>query len=205
MAMTQSSVAVGVFRDAAQARQAIDELRRAGYSEDEIGFLTRADTTEPENATEARVATDAVEGGVIGVTVGAVAALLIPGFGPAIAGGVLLATLGGAALGAAAGGLIGALTSMGVEKEEAQFYRRELEAGRTIVTVKAANGYDDAMAILRRNGAYDAKVQEAEINATPPLRPYGGTIPPEPTVPTTGSNVDEGLLSRLETRDDQTA
>jgi hypothetical protein len=181
MAMTQSTIAVGVFSEYAQARQAIDELRRAGYSEDEIGFLTRASTTdeEPGNATAARAETGAVEGGVIGVTIGAIASLLIPGFGPAIAGGILLGTLGGAAIGAAAGSIIATLTGLGVTEREAQFYQRELEAGRTIVTVKAASGYDEALDILRRNGAYNATTQESVINATPPLRPYGGDTPPD--------------------------
>ena len=181
MAMTQSTIAVGVFSEYAQARQAIDELRRAGFSEDEIGFLTRASTTdeaEPDSATAARAATGAVEGGVVGGTIGAIASLLIPGIGPAIAGGILLATLGGAAVGAAAGSIIASLTGMGVPEEEAHFYQRELEAGRTIVTVKAASGYDEAVDILRRNGAYNATTQESVINATPPLRPYGGDTPP---------------------------
>ena len=178
MAMTQSSVAVGVFSDLAQARQAIDELRRAGFNDDEIGFLTRAGTIEPENEQGARIAADAAGGGLVGGTIGAVAALLIPGFGPAIAGGILIATLSGAAIGAAAGSIIGSLTGMGVPEEEAHFYQKELEAGRPIVTVKSASGQDEAVAILRRNGAYDATTQSGVINATPPLRPYGG-VPPE--------------------------
>src|SRR5437016_3796782 len=150
MAMTQSSVAVGVFSDLAQARQAIDELRRAGFNDDEIGFLTRAGTIEPENEQGARIAADAAGGGLVGGTIGAVAALLIPGFGPAIAGGILIATLSGAAIGAAAGSIIGSVTGMGVPEEEARIDQTELVAGRTIVTVKAATDRDEAVAILRR-------------------------------------------------------
>ena len=179
MAMTQHTVAVGVFPEQAQARQAVDELRRAGYSEDEIGYLARASTTDTGSDKVARAANDTVEGGIIGGTAGALAALLIPGFGPAIAGGLLLATLGGAAIGAAAGGIIAAFTGMGVTEEDARYYQQELEAGRTIVTVKTTSGYDEALAILRRNGAYDATTQSGVINATPPLRPYGDTLPPE--------------------------
>src|SRR5947208_1204359 len=186
MAMTQSSVAVGVFSDLAQARQAIDELRRAGFNDDEIGFLTRAGTIEPENEQGERIAADAAGGGLGGGTIGAVAALLIPGFGPAIAGGILIATLSGAAIGAAAGSIIGSLTGMGVPEEEARFYQGELEAGHPIVTVKTASGHDEAVAILRRNGSYDATTQSGVINATPPLRPYGG-VPPETYDPNAGS------------------
>jgi Heat induced stress protein YflT len=187
MAMTQRSIVVGVFPELAQARDAIAELRRAGFSEDEIGFLTRADTLEPENEQGARIASDAAGGGIIGGTVGAVAALLIPGFGPAIAGGILIAMLGGAAIGAAAGGIIGSLTELGVPEKEARFYQKELEAGYPIVTVKTATGHDEAVEILRRNGAYDAKTQSGVINAVPPQRPYGGT-PPETSDPNASSS-----------------
>ncbi len=179
MAMTQDSIAIGVFHDSEQARHAIDELKSAGYSENEIGFLARASATGSEDDAMSSAATGAVEGGMIGGVLGAVAALLIPGFGPAIAGGILLATFGAAGIGALAGSIIGTLVSIGVPEEEAHHYQRELENGRTIVTVKATSGYDDAIAIMRRNGAIDAKIRYSEFNAEPPLRPYGSTNPPE--------------------------
>ncbi len=166
MAMTQAPIAVGVFQNAEQARHAIDELEKAGYSENEVGFLARASATESEGDT----LSSAVEGGVLGGVLGAAAALLIPGFGPAIAGGILLATFGVAGIGALAGSLIAALVSIGVPEEEARHYQRELENGRTIVTVKAAGGYDDALAIMRREGARDVKIRYSEFNAQPPLR-----------------------------------
>jgi len=179
MAMTQDSIAIGVFHDSEQARHAIDELKSAGYSENEIGFLARASATGSEDDAMSSAATGAVEGGMIGGVLGAAAALLIPGFGPAIAGGILLATFGAAGIGALAGSIIGTLVSIGVPEEEAHHYQRELENGRTIVTVKATSGYDDAIAIMRRNGAIDAKIRYSEFNAEPPLRPYGSTNPPE--------------------------
>lgn len=192
MAMTQDLVAIGVFPTVAQARQAIDELHRAGYSDDEIGFLTRATDTDAGRDIAGGAVTGAVEGGVIGGLVGAAASLLIPGLGPFLAGGILAATLAGVA----AGGIIGVLTAMGVSQRDAQFYQRELEAGRTIVTVKSTSGYDDALAILRRNGAYDATTQESIINATPPIRPYGS--PPETYDPTAPSNTDEGNIRDID-------
>ena len=116
---------------------------------------------------------------MIGGVLGAVAALLIPGFGPAIAGGILLATFGAAGIGALAGSIIGTLVSIGVPEEEAHHYQRELEKGHTIVTVKASSGYDKMLSILRDNGARDAEIRYSEFNAEPPLRPYSSTIPPE--------------------------
>ena len=76
MAMTQNFVAVGVFQNAEQAKHAIEELKSAGYSEDEIGYLIRATTTGSEDDTMRSAATGAVEGGVIGGVLGAAAALL---------------------------------------------------------------------------------------------------------------------------------
>ena len=168
MAMTQNSITIGVFSTMEQAKQAIQELQRAGFSDEELGFLTRADTVTPSsNEVGAQAATVALEGSVLGGVLGAVAALLIPGFGPAIAGGVLVATLGGAALGATAGGVIGVLTGMGFSQEDAHFYQRELEKGRAILTVKAFDGHEAAS-----NGAQDARTQLSIINPSPTQRPH---------------------------------
>ncbi len=191
MAITQNWIVVGVFQEYAQARKAIENLRRAGFNDDEIGFLTRAGVIESPGDTAADVTTGAVSGGVIGGVLGAAVSLLIPGFGPALAGGILAATLGGAALGAAAGGIIGTFTGMGASQGEARFYQKELEAGHTIVTVKALNGSAEAEAILQRNGASNVKTLFGAFNATPPLRPYGA--PPDTYDPTTGPGTNEDI------------
>ena len=169
MALTQGYIAVGVFHEPAQARRALEELRQAGYSDDEIGYLARASATGPDETTGTFIATSAVEGGLVGGLIGTAVALLLPGFGPAIAGGLLAAELGGAALGAAAGGLLGTLISIGIPEEEARHYQKELEAGHTVITVKAQRGYADALHILRRNGAHDATTRLSEFNASPPI------------------------------------
>jgi len=122
MTMTERTTAVGVFTDRAQAEQAINDLHNLGFTDKQIGYVVRNAGNELGDPTPAGlrteiVVTDAVSVGVFGGILGAAASLLIPGFGPAIAGGILAATLGGAAIGAAAGGLIGALTNMGVPEE----------------------------------------------------------------------------------------
>jgi uncharacterized protein (TIGR02271 family) len=96
---------------------------------------------------------------VLGGLLGAGAALLIPGIGPVVAGGILAATFGGAAIGAVAGGLIGALTAMDIPEDEARYYESEFKSGRTLVTVKADNRAAEATSILRRHGAYDAHTE----------------------------------------------
>ena len=190
MAMTQNSLAIGVFHDPTQARRAIDELKLAGYSDQEIGYLTRVGTEKVGDDVVDSAATGAVGGGILGGLLGAVASLLIPGIGPFIAGGILVATLGAAGIGALAGSLIGILIEIGVPEEEARFYQRELEAGRIIVTVKSTSGYNDALIILRRNGAYDATTRLAVFNAEPPIRPSGPDITPEETDITKNMDVE---------------
>src|SRR5579884_365906 len=135
MAMTQNPIAVGVFTTEEQARRAIDDLHQAGFSDEEIGYLTRVAEADTGGGTDESVATGAVGGGILGGILGATAALLIPGVGPVVAGGILAATLGGILVGATAGGIVGALTGIGVSQEEAEYYQREFEAGRTIVAV----------------------------------------------------------------------
>jgi len=204
MTTTTRTTAVGVFTERRLADRAIEELHNAGFSNDQIGFLSREgyagekqeliipaqsgtgtapaggspvagvpapvstddDLTATEESKTETTAAGVVGGGVLGGILGAAAALLIPGLGPAIAGGILTAVLGGAAIGAVAGGLIGALTNMGVPENEARFYQDELRAGRTLVTVQAEDRYDEALTILRRNGAYDATTRQDTINTT---------------------------------------
>jgi hypothetical protein len=159
MTMAARSTVVGVFEDANDAERAVDKLRDAGFTADNIGYAGHGehktvDSDKAEN-TAAGAATGAVGGGVVGGVLGAVAAGLIPGIGPIIGAGILAATVGGAAAGAAAGGLLGALTGLGVPEEEAKYYEGEFKSGRTIVSVRASGRYDEAVRILRGEGAYD--------------------------------------------------
>ncbi len=166
MTTIERTTVMGVFEDRVMAEHALDALHRAGFSNDDIGFVIRdLATTDAkdiiERETAAGAATGAMGGGVVGGLLGAAAALLIPGLGPALAGGILAVTLGGAALGAVAGSFAGALTGFGVPEEDALYYQNELEMGRTIVTVKAPERHQEALDILRRNGAYDANTRSS--------------------------------------------
>ncbi len=160
----QRSTVVGVFEDRRQAETAVRELREAGFREDQIGVAGRraegetleAMTAEQGTHWEAGAATGALAGAGLGGLVGlGIVAGVIPVIGPVIAGGTLAAILANVAGGAAIGGLVGALVGADIPEEEARHYQSELEAGRTIVTVKADGRYDEAASILRRHGAYD--------------------------------------------------
>jgi len=164
MKTTQREVAVGVFADRVQAQQAVNELRRLGFREDQIGVAGR-DSDEVTGAKEIKgkgekAAIGAATGVAAGAGVGAlwgigIIAGLLPAIGPAIAGGTLATILSSAAAGAATAGLAGALVGLGLPEEEAKYYENELKAGRTIVTVHDSDRYDEACSALRRFRSYD--------------------------------------------------
>ena len=154
------TTAVGVFHDRQEAEQAVQDLLHAGFRQDQIGVVARHDEppTLPAGAHETKAAaagiTGVVAGGAFGGLLGAVAAGLIPGVGPILGAGLLAAAVGGAAAGAAAGGVLGALVGLSIPEEDARYYQAEFESGRTLVTVKADERYNEAVDILRGHGAY---------------------------------------------------
>ncbi|GAC1613564.1 MAG: hypothetical protein NVS9B1_22260 [Candidatus Dormibacteraceae bacterium] len=93
----------------------------------------------------------------MGGILGALAALVIPGIGPVIAGGVLAGIVAGAVAGGAVGGLTGVLTGMNVPADDAKYYEGEVGRGRTLVAVQPGERRAEAIEILRRNGGYDAR------------------------------------------------
>jgi hypothetical protein len=186
MVNTGHAPVVGVFSDRSQANHALGALRSAGWSEDQLGFITpkSGEITEELTTLELRpeaVAAGVIGGGVVGGVLGAGVALLVPGIGPALAGGILAGALSGATIGAFAGGMIGAFTSLGVPEDEARYYQSELERGRTIVTVQAGHRSQEAWNVLRHYGAYNATTRLGEPESTD--RPSGPTAPPESDKP----------------------
>lgn len=167
MAIRNHSTVVGVFNDRQQAQRAVNELRRLGFSEEQIGVAHRDSTEGTAVAGRAGDADDetyASEGAAAGLATGAgvgalwglgILAGVLPAIGPAIAGGTLAAILSSAAAGAAAAGLGGALVGLGLSKEEADYYNTEFEAGRTVVTVSAAGRVEEAESVLQQFGSYD--------------------------------------------------
>jgi len=161
MAATKRTTVIGVFEDHARADRAIEELRQAGFSSDQIGVAARSSDTATATDKGSHVIGGAVTGAAAGAGVGGLVALgilagVIPGIGPAIAAGTLGVILANAAGGAAIAGLAGALIGLGIPEDEATHYEGEFKAGRTIVTVKdTGTRYDEVWNILHRNGAYN--------------------------------------------------
>jgi Heat induced stress protein YflT len=159
---TDGGTVVGMFGAQPSAERAIQSLKAAGFSEQQIGVAVR-DRTQQEAMTEATgtqaaegAATGAMSGGVVGGVIGLLAgvgALAIPGIGPVIAGGALASTLAGAGIGAAAGGLLGALVGMGIPEEDARHFERGFQEGGVLVTVQAGSRSTEARQILYESEA----------------------------------------------------
>lgn len=157
MEITDRNTAVGVFADLTHAEYAVEELRGAGFSPEQIGFLTpdapkgpEGDVVEHGTMAKEGAAVGAVAGVAAGAVLGAVLSnFVLPGVGPVLVGGLLAGALGATA-GAAGGSVLGALVGMNIPEEEARHYEREFHSGRTLVTVRADGRYDEAAAVLRR-------------------------------------------------------
>ena len=132
--MSKSSVFC-IAKSASQAEQIVEDLQSAGFDVSEISVLmpdtagkhdfghVKA-TKAPEGATTGATA-GGVTGGVLGLLAG-IGALAIPGVGPFIAAGPIMAALSGAALGATTGGLVGGLIGLGIPEIEAKRYEQKL-------------------------------------------------------------------------------
>jgi hypothetical protein len=159
MAIQERTIVVGVFEDRDAASCAVEGLKRLGLTDNDIGYILRdqkVSTTEPQVETPQDAAVGgAVAGGLVGAILGAAVALLIPGVGPVLAGGVLASAFAGAAVGVATGGVIGALTAMDVPEEEARYYDQEFQAGRIVVTAQAPGHFSDAVQVMNNCGAYN--------------------------------------------------
>lgn len=127
-----------------QAENIVDALKAAGFSSDSISALLPDKRTTKDFAHEknTKAPEGATTGGVAGLGVGAalgwlagIGALAIPGVGPFIAAGPIMAALGGAAVGTAAGGLVGALVGMGIPEFEAKRYDAKIREGNILISV----------------------------------------------------------------------
>ncbi len=149
--MSKSSV-FGIVNSRSQAELIVGDLQRAGFASSEISVLLPGDqgehdighvkaTKAPEGASTG-AATGGVTGGVLGLLAG-IGALAIPGVGPFIAAGPIMAALGGAALGATTGGIVGALIGLGIPEIEAKRYEDKLRAGNYLIAVAVRDSSEE--------------------------------------------------------------
>ena len=136
--------AFALFPDRASLENALKLLRSAGFRNSDVSMLVQetpgtkelaheAHTKAPEGAA-AGAAAGAVVGGVLGWLIG-IGALVIPGIGPFIAAGPIVAALAGVGAAGATGGLIGALVGVGIPEYEAKRYEGRLRKGHLLLSV----------------------------------------------------------------------
>jgi hypothetical protein len=156
----------GIYTSREQAENGVDTLLSAGFSSSDISVLlpdkgsTREFAHDKETKAPEGTATGATAGGVIGGTVGLLAgigALAIPGLGPFIAAGPIMAGLAGLGAGGAIGGLVGALIGMGMPEYEAKRYEGRVRGGNILLSVHCdtSDEIDRAKEILTGSGAED--------------------------------------------------
>jgi Protein of unknown function (DUF3341) len=156
----------GLFQDRPTVENAVDLLQQGGfrntdisvlfpYNEGSKDFAAEKNTKAPEG-TAAGVSTGAVVGGALGWLAG-IGALAIPGVGPFIAAGPIMAALAGVGVGGAVGGITGALIGMGIPEFEAKRYEGRIKAGGILLSVHSdsSDWTKKAKEILERSGAQD--------------------------------------------------
>jgi hypothetical protein len=156
----------GIYPRQTSVERGVEALQAAGFSNTDISVLFPANegtkdfaheknTKAPEGATTG-ASTGAILGGGLGWLVG-IGALAIPGLGPFIAAGPIMAALAGVGVGGAIGGLTGALIGMGIPEYEAKRYEGRVKDGGILLSVHSdtADEIKRAKAILEGTGAQD--------------------------------------------------
>jgi Protein of unknown function (DUF3341) len=174
----KNTAVFGIYSDRLRVEQAVEALKSAGFSSNDVSalfpdkdgtreFAHEKNTKAPEGATTGAGA-GALLGGGLGWLVG-IGALAIPGVGPLIAAGPIVAALAGVGVGGAVGGLTGALIGMGIPEYEAKRYEGRVKDGGILLSVHS-NSSDEtkrAKVILERTGAQDiSSTGEAEGEKT---------------------------------------
>jgi hypothetical protein len=149
-----------------QAELIVDRLQRANFSSNDISVLfpdtetTRDFVHQKHTKAPEGIATGASTGGVAGGVLGwlaGIGALAIPGVGPFIAAGPILAALSVAAVGAAVGGIAGGLIGLGIPELEAKRYEGKIKAGNILISVHTEDSdeINTAEKIFKDAGAED--------------------------------------------------
>ena len=162
----KNTAVFGIYATRSMAEEAVDRLMADGFRNEDISVLLQDNvgtkdfahekhTKAPEGATAGGVA-----GGVVGGTLGVLAGigvLAIPGLGPLIAAGPVIAALTGIGSGTIVGGLIGALAGMGIPEYEAKRYEGRIKEGGVLLSVHCDNAdwVDRGKRALASTGAED--------------------------------------------------
>lgn len=162
----KNTAVFGIYPSYSGVEAGVDGLKAAGFSNRDISallpesagsrdFAHEKGTKAPEGATTG-AGTGVVLGGAMGWLLG-VGALAIPGLGPFIAAGPIMAALAGAGVGGAVGGIAGALIGMGIPEYEAKRYEGRVKDGGILLSVHCDTSEEikRAKQVLERTGAQD--------------------------------------------------
>jgi len=157
----------GIYATPTEAEMAVDRLTAAGYSNEAVSvlmadayssrdFAHEKNTTKAPEGTTVGVTTGGLVGGTLGLLAG-IGALAIPGIGPLIAAGPIMAALAGLGVGGAVGGVVGALVGMGIPEYEARRYEGRVKDGGVLLSVHCDTSGEilRAKEILKSSGADD--------------------------------------------------
>jgi hypothetical protein len=156
----------GIYQSMASADNATDVIVRSGFPPSDISALlpenlgsrqigTEKATKAPEGAATG-AGSGAVLGGALGLLAG-IGALAIPGVGPLIAAGPIMAALAGVGIGGAVGGFTGALVGLGIPEYEAKRYEGRVQKGGILLSVHCdtSDEIKRAKEIMEHTGAED--------------------------------------------------
>jgi hypothetical protein len=156
----------GIYTTRESVERAVDTFLKSGFTTSDVSVLlpenlggkplaTHKDTKAPEGATAGGGA-GAVVGGTLGLLAG-IGALAIPGLGPFIAAGPIMAALAGIGVGGAVGGFAGALIGMGIPEYEAKRYEGRIQKGGILLSVHCdtSDQVKRGKEILKNTGAED--------------------------------------------------
>jgi hypothetical protein len=162
----KNTAVFGIYPTVPAAEAAVDTLRSAGFRTEDISallpdnqgtkdFAHEKGTKAPEGAVTG-ASTGVVLGGALGWLAG-IGSLAIPGIGPLIAAGPILATLTGVGVGGVIGGITGALVGMGIPEYEAKRYEGRVRSGKILLSVHCDDSQwvKRAKDLLERTGAED--------------------------------------------------
>jgi Protein of unknown function (DUF3341) len=164
--MAGKTAVFGIYPAYASVEYGVDALRTAGFRNSDISVLFPENTGSKEFAHEkgTKAPEGASAGGGTGVVIGGalgwlagIGSLALPGVGPLIAAGPIVATLAGAGLGGVVGGLAGALIGMGIPEYEAKRYEGRVKDGGILLSVHSdsSDWTKRAKQILDETGAQD--------------------------------------------------
>jgi hypothetical protein len=162
----KNTAVFGIYRGRTEVEEAVEQLRTAGFRSTDISvlfpdnqgtkdFAHEKNTKAPEGTTTG-VVTGGVAGGVLGWLTG-IGVLAIPGIGPLVAAGPIVAALAGAGALGTVGGVIGALVGLGIPEYEAKRYEGRIREGGVLLSVHcdSSDWIRRAKNVLEMTGAQD--------------------------------------------------